>query len=78
MWLIKVENHEIKPPELEEKLKELKIKGDKNISLLSLLRFPSSKTADTLLYVDDSIIKVRTVVNMDGSLEIFIEKSREQ
>lgn len=75
MWLIKVENHEIKPPELEEKLKELKIKGDKNISLL---RFPSSKTADTLLYVDDSIIKVRTVVNMDGSLEIFIEKSREQ
>jgi len=75
MRMIKVENHEIKPSELAEKLKELKIKGDKNISLL---RFPSSKAVDTLLYVDDSILKVRTVVNMDGSLEIFIEKSIEQ
>lgn len=59
---------------VDEKLKKLKMEGIKNVSLLS---FPSAKTVDTFLYVDDSIV-VRTVVNIDGSLEIFIEKSNEE
>lgn len=70
-----MKNHEIRPSELSGKLKELKIKGDKN---LSLLRFPSSKTVDTLLYVNDSILKIKTVVNVDGCLEIFIGKFIDQ
>ncbi len=57
--------------DVEEKLKKLKIRGMKNISLVS---FPSSKTINTLFYVDDTILKVKTIVNFDGSLEIFIEK----
>ena len=58
---------------VDEKLKKLKMEGIKNVSLLS---FSSTKTIDTLLYVDDSILKVKTVVNIDGTLEIFIEKSK--
>ncbi len=60
---------------VDEKLKKLKLDGVKNVSLLS---FPSAKIIETLLYVDDSILKVKTVVNIDGSLEIFIEKSSEK
>jgi predicted house-cleaning NTP pyrophosphatase (Maf/HAM1 superfamily) len=59
---------------VDEKLRKLKIEGIKNVSLLS---FPKAKTIDTLLYVDDSILTVKTVVNIDGKLEIFIEKSGE-
>jgi hypothetical protein len=59
---------------VNEKLRKLKMEGIKNVSLLS---FPKAKTIDTLLYVDDSILTVKTVVNIDGKLEIFIEKSGE-
>lgn len=59
---------------VDEKLRKLKMEGIKNVSLLS---FPKAKTIDTLLYVDDSILTVKTVVNIDGKLEIFIEKSGE-
>jgi len=59
---------------VDEKLRKLKIEGIKNVSLLS---FPKAKTIDTFLYVDDSILTVKTVVNIDGKLEIFIEKSGE-
>lgn len=70
-----MKNHETISKEVAEKLKERKIKGEKNINFLS---FPSSKIVDSLLYVDDSMLKVRTVMNIDGSLEIFIEKSLKQ
>jgi hypothetical protein len=66
-----LENKEISSEEVIEKLKELKIKGTKKIKFLN---FPSTKTANTLLYVDDSILKVRTLIKIDGSLEIFIER----
>jgi hypothetical protein len=66
-----LENKEISSEEVIEKLKELKIKGTKKINFLS---FPSTKTANTLLYVDDSILKVRTLIKIDGGLEIFIER----
>lgn len=46
--------------------------GIKNVSLLSL---SSDKESETLFYVDDSILTIKTVVNIDGKLEIFIEKS---
>jgi len=59
---------------VNEKLRKLKMEGIKNVSLLS---FPKAKTIDTLLYVDDSILTVKTVVNIDGKLEISIEKSGE-
>ncbi len=59
---------------VDEKLRKLKMEGIKNVSLLS---FPKAKTIDTLLYVDDSILTVKTVVNIDGKLEISIEKSGE-
>lgn len=58
--------------ELPGKIKERKIKGKKNINLQ---RFPTAKTSDTLLYVDDEVLKVKTVVNIDGTLEIFIATS---
>ncbi|NYB27856.1 MAG: hypothetical protein HVN34_11140 [Methanobacteriaceae archaeon] len=59
---------------VDEKLRKLKMEGIKNVSLLSS---PQAKAIDTLLYVDDSILTVKTVVNIDGKLEIFIEKSGE-
>ncbi len=59
---------------VDEKLRKLKMEGIRNVSLLS---FPKAKTIDTLLYVDDSILTVKTVVTIDGKLEIFIEKSGE-
>lgn len=59
---------------VDEKLKKLKLEGIRNVSLLS---FPRAKTIGTLLYVDDSILTVKTVVNINGTLEIFIEKSGE-
>lgn len=59
---------------VDEKLRKLKMEGIRNVSLLS---FPKANTIDTLLYVDDSILTVKTVVNIDGKLEIFIEKSGE-
>jgi hypothetical protein len=66
-----LEKKEIISDEVTKKLKDLKIKGTKKINFLS---FPSTKTANTLLYVDDSILKVRTLIKIDGSLEIFIER----
>lgn len=57
---------------VDEKLKKLKMDGIKNVSLLSL---SSDKESETLFYVDDSILTIKTVVNIDGKLEIFIEKS---
>lgn len=59
---------------VDEKLRKLKLDGIKNVNLLS---FPSAKEAETLFYVDDSILIVKTMVNIDGKLEIFIEKSGE-
>ncbi|HEY0195980.1 MAG TPA: hypothetical protein VGC02_00255 [Methanobacterium sp.] len=69
-----MENRTVHHCNVDEKLRKLKMEGIKNVSLLS---FPSAKTADTIFYVDDSILTVKTVVNIDGSLEIFIEKSCE-
>lgn len=57
---------------VDKKLKKLKMDGIKNVSLLSL---SSDKESETLFYVDDSILTIKTVVNIDGKLEIFIEKS---
>lgn len=57
---------------VDDKLKKLKIESKPNASLLS---FPSDKNIDTLFYVDDSILKFKTVINSDGKLEIFIEKA---
>jgi len=57
---------------IDEKLKKLKIDGIKNISLVK----SPSDNAETILYVNESFSNVKTVVNMDGKLEIFIEKNR--
>jgi len=67
-----VENRNNISSNVDEKLKKLKMDGIKNVSLLSL---SSDKESETLFYVDDSILTIKTVVNIDGKLEIFIEKS---
>jgi hypothetical protein len=67
-----VENQNNISSNVDEKLKKLKMDGIKNVSLLSL---SSDKESETLFYVDDSILTIKTVVNIDGKLEIFIEKS---
>ncbi|MCE5215139.1 MAG: hypothetical protein LLF83_10530 [Methanobacterium sp.] len=60
-------------PKSPEKIKEHKIKGKKNINLQS---FHTTKTINTLLYIDDEVLKVKTLVNIDGTLEIFIENPK--
>lgn len=67
-----VENQNNISSNVDKKLKKLKMDGIKNVSLLSL---SSDKESETLFYVDDSILTIKTVVNIDGKLEIFIEKS---
>ena len=69
-----MKKHENSSSNIDGMLRKLKQKGIKNVSLLSI---PKEKTVDTLFYVDDSILKVKTLVKMDGRLEIFIEKSGE-
>jgi hypothetical protein len=67
-----VENRNNISSNVDKKLKKLKMDGIKNVSLLSL---SSDKESETLFYVDDSILTIKTMVNIDGKLEIFIEKS---
>ncbi len=59
------------PSRSPEIIREHKIKGNQNINLQS---FHTTKTINTILYIDDEVLKVKTVVNIDGTLEIYIEK----
>ncbi len=70
--LPKLEN-EINISELMEKMRELKIKKNKDITWVSL---PTNemKKIKTVLYWEDGTSIVKTIINIDGTLEIFIEK----
>ncbi len=56
-----------------EKMRELKIKKNNNITWVNLSS-NEMKAIKTVLYWEDVNSIVKTNINIDGTLEIFIEK----
>ncbi|MGP8022567.1 MAG: hypothetical protein ACLQG5_00585 [Methanobacterium sp.] len=59
--------------EIIEKIRELKIKKSKTLTWISLPTTNEIKTIKTVLYWEDGTSIVKTNINIDGTLEIFIE-----